>query len=280
MRCLRFTKEVLIESSHLLQADLHPQSRARTALRVAVKVTVALNFASGAFQAGAGDICNISQFAVHSCIREMSEALYARRGDYILFSLTREKQVERACGFARIAGFPMVQGDIDCTHVALWVPHFITEMYHNRKGFYSLNVHLVCGHTQRVMQVNARYPGSSHDAFILQQSALPSAFEPPRQTRDWLLGDKGYLLTTWLMTPLCKPRTRQQHAYNESHAATWNLIEQIIGVLKQCFSCLDRSRGVLPYSPERISNSSWSAACSTTSHHEGTALATRHTLTS
>uniref|UniRef100_UPI00398EE6FF putative nuclease HARBI1 n=1 Tax=Pristiophorus japonicus TaxID=55135 RepID=UPI00398EE6FF len=254
-RRLRFTKEVVTELCHLLQPELQPQSRATTALPVALKVTVALHFfASGSFQSAGGNIANVSQFAVYCCIREVTDALYARRKDYVFFCLSREKQEERARGFARIAGFPMVQGAIDCTHVALRAPHNNPEIFSNRKGYHSLNVQLLCDHTQRILMVNARYPGSSHDAFILRQSSVPAIFQPPHQTQGWLLGDQGYPLCTWLMTPLRNPTTPAQLSYNESHAATRNVIKQTIGLLKQRFRCLDRSGGALQYTPERVSH--------------------------
>uniref|UniRef100_UPI00398F1F10 putative nuclease HARBI1 n=1 Tax=Pristiophorus japonicus TaxID=55135 RepID=UPI00398F1F10 len=225
MQHLHFTKEVLTEICHLLQADLQPQSRTRSAWPMAVKVTMDLNFfASGSFQAGADDICNITLFVIHFCTREKSEALYGKRGEYISFSLAREKQVEQTHGFTMIAGFSMVQSAI--VHIG-------------RDSSPSMSSW--CNHTQSIKQVNAWFPGSSHNALILQQSAVPSAFEPlQQQTRGWLLGDEGYPLTTWLMTKLCNPTTCGQHSFNESHAITRNLINQTIGMFKQCFRCLDR----------------------------------------
>uniref|UniRef100_UPI00398F8ABE putative nuclease HARBI1 n=1 Tax=Pristiophorus japonicus TaxID=55135 RepID=UPI00398F8ABE len=177
-------------------------TRVRTALSVAAKVTNALNFYNGSFHGATGDISNITQFAIHCSIHEVTDVLYRRRRDYV-FPTSREKLYECACGFARIAGFHMVQGAIDRTHVVLRAPHHNSEIFRKHKGFHSLNV---CDYTRRILTVNARYPGSSHDAFILCQA--------------------------------------------DSHAATRNIIEQTIGVLKQWFSCMERSGGVLHDSPE------------------------------
>ncbi|XP_067833187.1 putative nuclease HARBI1 [Heptranchias perlo] len=240
------TKELVTEIYHLLQPQLQPQSRARTALPVAVKVTVVVNFyASGSFQVFAGDISNIPQFAVHCCIREVTEALYIMRNTFISFSLARDKQKEQARGFAWIAGFPMVQGAIDCMHIALCAPHLNSDIFISGKGFHSLNVQLMCDHRQCTMQVIAHNPGSSHDSFILWQSSVPPVFEPAWQVKGWLPGKKGYPLMTWLMTSVRNTRTRAQQAYNESHATTRNIIEHAISVLKQCLRCLDHSAGAL-----------------------------------
>uniref|UniRef100_UPI00398ECE6C putative nuclease HARBI1 n=1 Tax=Pristiophorus japonicus TaxID=55135 RepID=UPI00398ECE6C len=221
VRRLCFSKDVVTELCHLLQPNLEPQTRVRTALSVAVNGSIAHNFcANGSFQSATGDISNIFQFAVHRSICEVTDALHRRRRDCISFPMTREKQHKRACGFVRIAGSPMMQGAIDCTQVAL------------------------------ILTVNAHFPSSSHDVFILCQICVPAQFQPPHQPHGWLLGDKGYPLSTWLMTPLYNPNIPGQLSYNESHAATRNIIEQTIGVLKQRFRCLDHSGGALQYSVE------------------------------
>uniref|UniRef100_UPI00398EB505 putative nuclease HARBI1 n=1 Tax=Pristiophorus japonicus TaxID=55135 RepID=UPI00398EB505 len=181
-------------------------------------------YTNGSFRCATGDISNISQFAIHCPIREITDAQYTMRRNYISFPITREKQLERACGFARIVGFPMVQDTIDCTHLILRAAHNNPEVFRNCKDYHSLNVQLVHDHTCRILTVKACYPDSSHDAFILRQTGVSAPFQPPHQARGWLLGDKGYLLSTWLMTPLCNPNTPAQHSYNESQAVTKNII--------------------------------------------------------
>ncbi|XP_067854384.1 putative nuclease HARBI1 [Heptranchias perlo] len=223
IRWLRFTKEVVTEICKLLQPQLQPQSGTRTALPVAVKVTVALNiYGFGSFQSSAGDLCNISQFAVHCCIREVTEALYELHNRFTTFPLDRKQQNEQVRGFARISGFPMVQAGVR-PHIAHQVP------------------------------VNARYHGSTHDAFIMWQSNVPIIFQLAWQVKGWLLGDKGYPLMRWLMTPVRNAHTRAEQAYSESHAATCNIIKRSVGVLKQCSRCLNHSGGALQYSAERVS---------------------------
>uniref|UniRef100_UPI00398EEF05 putative nuclease HARBI1 n=1 Tax=Pristiophorus japonicus TaxID=55135 RepID=UPI00398EEF05 len=233
IRRLRFCNRVVTEPCHLLQPDLEADIRTRTSLSVAVKVTVAFSFyASGSFQATAGDICSVSQFAAHCCICKVSDAIYDRRMDYIKSPMTREKQEEWSCGFTRIAGFLMVQGAINFTHVALHASHENAEVFHNHKGYRSLNVQLVCDPTQRMLTVNACHLGSTRDAFILWESTVPQLFRPPHEGHGWPLSDKGYDLTTWLMTPFRNPKSRAEHRYSESHVATRNVIELTIGVLK------------------------------------------------
>uniref|UniRef100_UPI00398F5FB3 putative nuclease HARBI1 n=1 Tax=Pristiophorus japonicus TaxID=55135 RepID=UPI00398F5FB3 len=150
--------------------------------------------------------------------------------------MTTQAIHDRAMGFSRIAGFPKEQGCIDCTHIALQAPLEDSEMFRNRKGFHSINVQLMCDNMHRIMSDDARYPGSTHDAFILCDSVISAMFQQQPERQSWLLGVKGYRLATWLMMPLRVARTEADHEYM-SHIATCSIIERTIGILKQHFRC-------------------------------------------
>uniref|UniRef100_UPI00398E63B4 putative nuclease HARBI1 n=1 Tax=Pristiophorus japonicus TaxID=55135 RepID=UPI00398E63B4 len=232
LRRLRFRKEMVTELCNLQWIYLAADISTRTLLLVAVKVTVALNFsATSSFQSPAGDICNISQFAVHCCTRQVTSALFGKRFNDMKFSMSRQDQDEHTRGFARIAGFPRVQGAIDCMHVALRAPHHNGEIFRNHKGFPSLNVQLVCDHRQMVLAVNARYAGSCHDAFILRETCANTL-----QAFAWLLRYQGYCVAPWLRTPLHNPTTLAEQHYNTSHTTTRAIVEQTYGGSEAAFS--------------------------------------------
>ena len=66
------------------------------------------------------------------------------------------------------------------------------------------------------------------------------------------LGDQGYPLKPWLMTPLTNPRTQQEQAYNRAHARTRSTVERAIGLLKGRWLCLSSMGGTLQYRPEKV----------------------------
>uniref|UniRef100_UPI00398E9D58 chloride channel CLIC-like protein 1 isoform X2 n=1 Tax=Pristiophorus japonicus TaxID=55135 RepID=UPI00398E9D58 len=74
---------------------------------------------------------------------QVTAALYTWRNDFIKFPMTAQAIHDRAVGFSRIAGFPKVQGCIDCTHIALRATLKNAELFRNRKGFHSINVQLM-----------------------------------------------------------------------------------------------------------------------------------------
>ena len=82
-----------------------------------------------------------------------------------------------------------------------------------RKGRYSINVQLICDSNGRITNVVARWPGSTHDSRILQASRVGQLFEGGR-LEGILLGDSGYPVRPWLMTPLSYPETNAERAYN------------------------------------------------------------------
>lgn len=66
--------------------------------------------------------------------------------------------------------------------------------------------------------------------------------------QSWLIGDSGYPLSPWLMTPIPDaPEHTPEARYTKKHCRARNVIERCFGVLKQKFRCLLKHR-VLHYS--------------------------------
>ncbi|XP_072354326.1 putative nuclease HARBI1 [Scyliorhinus torazame] len=253
-RRLRFSKEAMGCLCEMLKEDLKPNSNCRTALTVEMKLTTALNFfASGSFQHGISDICNISQNTARTCIHQVMNAIYHKASELIIFDTSPVKLKERSIAFYRIAGFPKVIGAVDGTHVALKAPGNDTVSFVNGKGFHSLNVMIVCDAQMRILTVNANNRGSAHDSFVLESSMLHRSMTTPPGIKGWLLGDKGYPLRTWLMTSFRSTNNEAQKRYNCAHVTTRQVVERTITVLKSRFRCLDRSGGTLQYAPEIVS---------------------------
>ncbi|XP_067668362.1 putative nuclease HARBI1 [Haliotis asinina] len=65
-------------------------------------------------------------------------------------------------------------------------------VYVCREGYHAVNIQAICDADMRFWNVVSMWPGSTHDSFILQNSANLIEFEtnPPD---GWLLGDSGCL---------------------------------------------------------------------------------------
>lgn len=87
----------------------------------------------------------------------------------------------------------------------------------------------------------ARWQGSAHDSRIFNESRVKERLEGGEFGRFILLGDGGYAVKKYLLTPLRNPETRQQQAYNTSHKKTRNVAERCFGCWKGRFRCLTRN---------------------------------------
>ena len=252
-RKLRLTRQAVTDICHLLADELGTDARCPYALPIAVKITAALHFyASGSFQHPLSCIGRISQSAVSSAIHAVTSGLVQHAGEYIKFPVTPDSQERTKQELWTKYGFPGVLGAIDCTHVQLRAPSLNALTYINRKGTHSINIQVISDANCRINHVFANYPGSSHDSFILANSTIPVIFEGNPPLDGWLLGDNGYPLKTWLMTPFLMPATVREMAFNRKHTQTRSVIERTFGILKMRFRCLDRSGGTLQYGPQKV----------------------------
>ena len=96
----------------------------------------------------------------------------------------------------------------------------------------------------------ARWPGSVHDARILRESPLFADFESNRRPLSGvLLGDSGYMVREWLLTPILNPRDAHEAAYTDAHCVTRSTIERCNGVLKRRWHCL---HGEIRLHPKKV----------------------------
>ena len=129
-------------------------------------------------------------------------------------------------------------GAIDCTHVRIICPDKENAMaFVNRRQFYSINVQAVCDSDAFITNIVARWPGSTHDSRIFENSNIAD------KLRDGvldgiLLGDSGYACRAYLLTPILKPKNAGEVRYNTAHRRTRCIVERCFGLLKRRFPCL------------------------------------------
>ena len=144
-------------------------------------------------------------------------------------------------------------GAIDGSLVPIIAPSENEPVYVSRKGYHAINVQGIMNAELVFTNVVARWPGSTHDSFILLNSAVYTNFETGQYADGRLLGDSGYSCKPWLLIPKLNPQTRAERAYR-AHIKTRNVIERGFGVWKMRFRCLHKSAGHLSFSPRRCAN--------------------------
>lgn len=191
-----------------------PDGQRTTYIPNHLKVLLTLNFyGQGCYQASVGTAFHFpsSQATVSRIIKLVTNAICEHIVPReIVFPITEDEVQTTQQGFMNKFRFPGVIGCIDCTHIAIINPpenHDIYPgaVYYNRKGYTSINTQVICNSALLIISINARYPGSTHDAAIWQMSPTKEHMEQKYfegRTNTWLLGDSGYPLQPWLMTPI------------------------------------------------------------------------------
>ncbi|XP_029672195.1 putative nuclease HARBI1, partial [Formica exsecta] len=211
----RFSKGAVIETLlPLVDARLRRFNNRELPVSPLMQLLITVRFyATSSFQIVNGDIRGYSQASVSRIVARVSRILASYVGQYINFS-TQQHQRQNTNRFYEIANFPCIIGCIDCTHIRIANPGGNNgEVFRNRKGWFSLNVQVVCG-----SGVRCRFKLGYLDGI--------------------LLGDSGYACRKYLLTPVLRPDNDAEVRYNNAHRKTRVIIEQLFGVWKHRFPCL------------------------------------------
>ncbi|KAJ8913917.1 hypothetical protein NQ315_005715 [Exocentrus adspersus] len=239
MRRYRLSKQLTRDLINILTPHVVPPSRT-SAMTIERKVLTALRFYStGSYQGitGCDKNISVSQPTVSRCVREISLAL-------------NNPEI-----FNQWVHFPRNIDELsELRHRPTGDPEFPEHAYVNRKMYHSINVQLICDVDMKILNVNARFPGSVHDARIWNQSNVSRTMEnlyrrDPNNVFS-LLGDSGYPLRLWHITPFLNPLPGSpEERFNNAQTSIRSIIERCNGLLKNRFRCLIKDR-VLHYRPE------------------------------
>ncbi|KAL1479619.1 hypothetical protein MTO96_051709 [Rhipicephalus appendiculatus] len=135
------------------------------------------------------------QSAVSNTIHEVTEAIItvSARRKLVDFPLTTAAKAEAKAAFARRGDIPGVLACVDGTLVAIRKPEGLsyadTASFMSRKGYYALNVMLVCNAELRILVVDARFPGSCHDSWVWTHNPLRARLAAQLQPGEYLLDE-------------------------------------------------------------------------------------------
>ncbi|XP_050551680.1 putative nuclease HARBI1 [Spodoptera frugiperda] len=109
----------------------------------------------------------------------------------------------------------------------------------------------VCDSNLKIINVNSKFGGATHDSFIWASSRMETFMRELHQNEEqvWLLGDSGYPQQPWLMTPILNAVLGSvEDTYTQRHVQARDCIERCFGLLKSLWRCLLRHR-TLHYHP-------------------------------
>jgi len=152
-----------------------------------------------------------------------------------------------------LCGLPSVHGVIDGTHIQIFKPKtiFPKDYYYYKIGGYLIVVQAKIDFKKKNIDICVGLLGNINDyrvlhMFALYKHAQNQGLFDPRKGVDgfslYLLGDKGYTLITWIMTPFKK---EGQHSildilYNRKHKRGRLVVENFFSILKKIFRKLQK----------------------------------------
>ncbi|XP_046370447.2 putative nuclease HARBI1 isoform X1 [Haliotis rufescens] len=228
--------------TNLIRDRLTSPTQRNNAITPEMKIAVMLRYlATGKMQLCNADDLGLSQPSISRIVSETIDALStpAIVRQFVKLPVQRTDIQRNQAAFMAIAGFPGVFGVIDGTHVRIIAPSVDEPEYVCRKHFHSINVQIVFDAHYNILDIVAKWPGSTHDARILNESGVRTAFEQHFVPQGChLLGDSGYPSRRWLLTPYLRPQPGPQTRYNRAHKRTRCVVERGIGQLKRRFHVL------------------------------------------
>lgn len=185
----RFPRHDVVALCDMLRLDLERKTARSRPIPVDTQVLAALGFyASGSFQWVLGRGIGLSQTSMSRVIRDVTTSLCRHADEVIQFPTSQQDVIANKHAFHAITGFPNVIGAVDGTHIPIKSPITHEEAYVNRKGIHTINIQAVCDSKLQLLDVVAKWPGSTHDAFMWRSCSLRRLMELGYIHGGWLLG--------------------------------------------------------------------------------------------
>ncbi|KAJ8678717.1 hypothetical protein QAD02_014504, partial [Eretmocerus hayati] len=136
---------------------------------------------------------------------------------------TQEEMDETKQYYEQKYGIPGVFADIDGTEIKINKPKTDHRSYYDRKGFYSVEMQVICDHKHRILHFCLGRPGKEHDAEQYSNSRVYKIFAAKNVVTAYK--DNGHLLP-------------YQRRFNKILSECRVDVEHTIGILKQMFRIL------------------------------------------
>ena len=267
LRVEKSTFDYLRARLDLTARDLFYSESGRPQLSVAVQLSISL-YRLGHYGNGASVILIAQRFGVSpgtvvNATRRVLSAVLRWEADEIRWPTAAERESSGRASAERY-GFCGCIGAVDGTTIPFaYAPSVDPWCYFDRHRRYSVNVLVVCDWDLRIISLVQGFTGAAPDTVV--QAAAPWHKFPLRyfSLREYLLGDKGMLGSTWVLLPHKGPAAfiRHNRNYNFQHARRRIPAEKVIGVLKGRFASLRELRAPVATEKDFTRLMEWVAGC-------------------
>ncbi|GLJ06426.1 hypothetical protein SUGI_0038960 [Cryptomeria japonica] len=244
---VRFDLEARSSSSGILDTE----GRVVTIER---QVAIALRrLASGESQLSVGESLDVGQSTVSQVTWKFVEVIEERGIHHLKWPHANEMEEIKA-KLEKIQGLSNCCGAIDTTHIVMSLPSGeASSVWHDSEENYSMIMQAIVDHEMRFRDILTGWPGSLNDYGILKSSGFfklckngqrlngpVKKLQDGSQIREYILGDEGYPLLPWLVTPYQgKDLSPVKMGFNEKHKNTRLVAEQAIARFKGTWKIID-----------------------------------------
>ncbi|KAJ6350189.1 hypothetical protein OIU78_006375 [Salix suchowensis] len=218
-------------------------------LSVTDQVAVALRrLSSGESLSNIGDLLGINQSTVSQITWRFVEAMEERGLHHLCWPSTEAEMEEIKSNFEKICGLPNCCGSIDTTHIVMTLPtvDHSNDVWIDREKNRSMLLQAIVDPDMRLRDVIVGYPGSLSDAIVLQNSSFYKLSEEGKRLNgkkielqegmelgEYIIGDSGFPLLSWLLTPYQNALSDHQAEFNKRHSATQVVAQIALARLKE-----------------------------------------------
>ncbi|KAJ9160064.1 hypothetical protein P3X46_025500 [Hevea brasiliensis] len=213
------------------------------------QVAIALRrLSSGESLSNIGDSFGINQSTVSHITWRFVEAMEERGLHHLRWPATEAEIEEIKSKFEKMHGLPNCCGVIDTTHIVMTLPtvDHSNDVWIDREKNHSMVLQAIVDPDMRFRDVIVGYPGSLSDALVLQNSSFFKLSEEGKRLNgkkielmegtelgEYIIGDAGFPLLPWLLTPFQDALPDHQAEFNKQHAATRAVAEIALARLKE-----------------------------------------------
>jgi len=189
-----------------------------------------LRLASGESYRAIGRQLGIADSSVSDAIAEVCQRLVDVRDTYVRWPSTADDRKLAAEAFAPDGiGLNRCIGAIDGSLIPVQIGTLDPVSYISRKKRMSIQLQAVVNNGGIFTDVFVGFPGSVHDARVLSNSELKGQNVP---LPYYLIGDGGYPLRSWLLTPYRGVPTPGEKRFNKHLSSKRVTVERAFGRLK------------------------------------------------
>jgi hypothetical protein len=255
LRMRRRTFDRLVNDLRPFLQGQHTHWRAPIGVEKKVVVTL-YKLMHGASIPLVADKAALGKSTVGDILRQVCSAISVNFGHLIAWPVGR-RLPKVAGGFQSKQGLPNCIGAIDGSHVYIASPSntIVAADHRNRLKSFSILLQGVVDSKCYFTSINTGPPGSLHDSAHFKTTELfrkaedgimggfhddPMAWPTALPFPPYILGDRGYPLLSWCITPfkmgpMGLPLSREEAWFNRKHSSTRMSVERGFGILKARF---------------------------------------------